>query len=75
MTGGCDSAILVDPQSVLKQIGSWLRRGGAVWIGSIGWYHYLASHSLGHVPIPWCQLFFSDRAIIRTIQSVMREPG
>jgi hypothetical protein len=46
-----------------------------LWIGSIGWYHYLASHCAFHIPIPWSQVLFSERAIIRTIQAVVREPG
>lgn len=66
---------LTDPAAVLADVHRWLRPGGIVWIGSIGWYHYLASHCLGHVPLPWCQVFFSERAILDTIRSVIREPG
>lgn len=66
---------LVDPPSVLRQCYDWLRPDGLLWIGSFGWYHYAASHCLGHVPIPWCQILFSERAIIRTIQKVVRAPG
>jgi SAM-dependent methyltransferase len=65
---------LIEPTSVLRQAHAWLRDGGLLWIGSIGWYNYGASHSLAHVPIPWCQVLFSERAIIRTIQTILRDP-
>jgi SAM-dependent methyltransferase len=65
---------LVDPDFVLRQSYGWLRPGGKLWLGSIGWYHHAASHCNSHVPVPWCQLVFSESAIIRTIQSVIREP-
>ncbi len=80
-TGFADTAILfdcfehlTDPEAVLKQVYAWLRPGGVLWIGSFGWYSYSASHCTGHVPILWCQLLFSERAIIHTIQTVIREP-
>jgi SAM-dependent methyltransferase len=66
---------LVDPATVLRQCHAWLRPGGRLWIGSIGWYNYMASHCLGHIPIPWCQVLFSQRAIIRTIRSILHRPG
>lgn len=66
---------LVDPRSVLMQVNGWLRPGGLVWIGSIGWYNYMASHCLAHIPIPWCQIVFSEQAILRTIRSLLRSPG
>jgi SAM-dependent methyltransferase len=66
---------LTDPSTVLQQCFDWLRPGGKLWIGSIGWYHYMASHCLEHIPIPWCQVFFSQRAIIRTIRAILRQPG
>lgn len=62
---------LVDPAAVLLQVAGWLKNNGKVWIGSIGWYNYMASHCLGHIPIPWCQLLFSEKAIIRTIRTVI----
>jgi SAM-dependent methyltransferase len=66
---------LVDPAEVLRQLNGWLRPGGLVWIGSIGWYHYMASHCTGaHIPIPWCQVFFSETAIIKTIRRLLRSP-
>lgn len=67
---------LVDPAAVLKQVHACLGPGGLAWIGSFGWYHYAASHCTGeHVPIPWCQMLFSERAILDTIRTVIREPG
>ncbi len=65
---------LVDPADVLRQVHAWVRPGGLVWIGSFGWYHYAASHCTGHLPIPWCQLLFSERAILDTIRTIIREP-
>ncbi|MGH7139749.1 MAG: class I SAM-dependent methyltransferase [Pirellulales bacterium] len=77
-----DVAVLVDcfehlrdPAAVLDQVHGWLRPGGLAWIGSIGWYHYRASHCISHIPIPWCQLLFSERALLDTIRSLLRSPG
>ncbi|HEU4687604.1 MAG TPA: class I SAM-dependent methyltransferase [Vicinamibacterales bacterium] len=67
---------LVEPDVVLRQVHGWLRPGGMLWVGSIGWYNYLASHCTGwHIPIPWCQVLFSETAIIRTIRTLLRSPG
>ena len=66
---------LTDPSSVLKQIDGWLAPGGRVWISSMGWYNYMASHCTGHIPIPWCQVLFSESAIIKTIRTLIRSPG
>jgi SAM-dependent methyltransferase len=82
-TGLADVAILfdvfehlVDPAEVLRQIHRWLRPGGQAWIGSIGWYNHLASHCTGgHIPIPWCQVLFSETAIIKTIRRLLHSPG
>lgn len=79
----CDVVILFDafehlvsPGEVLRQIHVWLRPGGFTWIGSIGWYNYIASHCTGtHIPIPWCQVLFSETAIIKTIRTLLRSPG
>jgi len=79
---GADAAILfdafehlVEPDVVLRQVHRWLRPGGMLWVGSIGWYNYIASHCTGsHIPIPWCQVLFSETAIIRTIRSLLRSP-
>jgi SAM-dependent methyltransferase len=65
---------LLDPQAVLAQTSQWLRTRGVAWIGSIGWYHHAASHCGCYIPIPWCHVVFSERAIIRTIQRVTHEP-
>lgn len=76
-----DTAVLVDcfehlvePAAVLKRLADRLRPGGCAWIGSFAWYHHAASHCGFHVPIPWSQVLFSERAIIRTIQRVVRQP-
>jgi SAM-dependent methyltransferase len=66
---------LVDPAHVLRDCHRWLRPGGKAWIGSLGWYHHDASHCRSHIPIPWCQLIFSERAIIRTIRTLIRDPS
>jgi len=63
---------LTDPPALLAQCVRWLKPNGILWVGSIGWYHHAASHCRAHVPIPWCQLLFSERAIIRTIQTLIR---
>ena len=67
---------LIDPDSVLKEIHGWLRPGSLVWIGSMGWYNYMASHcTSSHIPIPWCQVLFSERALIKTIRKLVHNPG
>lgn len=66
---------LVDPAAVLEQVYGWLRPGGVLWIGSFGWYHYLGSHCLDHIPIPWCQVLFSEKAILNTIRALIHAPG
>jgi SAM-dependent methyltransferase len=67
---------VIDPASVLRQLHGWLRPGGLVWIGSIGWYHHQGSHCTNyHIPIPWCQVLFSEKAIIKTIRSLLHSPG
>jgi hypothetical protein len=48
----------------LNQCFRWLRLGGVLWVGSIGWYNYMASHCLEHISIYWNQVFFSERALI-----------
>jgi SAM-dependent methyltransferase len=80
-TSFADIAVLVDvfehlvnPLEVLSRTHQWLRPGGQVWSGSVGWYNYMASHVSTHIPIPWCQVFFSERAIIRTIRRTIHEP-
>jgi hypothetical protein len=36
----------------------------------------MASHCTGaHIPIPWCQVLFSETAIIKTIRRLLRSPG
>jgi SAM-dependent methyltransferase len=79
---GADAAILfdafehlVEPDVMLRQVHGWLRPGGMLWVGSIGWYNYIASHCTGsHIPIPWCQVLFSETAIIKTIRTLLRSP-
>lgn len=66
---------LVDPPALLRQCYDWLRPGGVVWIGSIGWYHYRASHCMPWIPIPWCQVLFSERALIHTVQAILHDPA
>jgi len=65
---------LVDPSYVLQQIHGWLRAGGLLWIGSIGWYNHMASHCASHIPIPWCQVLFSEKAILKTIRTLLHSP-
>lgn len=66
---------LVEPEVLLQQVHGWLRPGGMLWVGSIGWYNYIASHCTGwHIPIPWCQVLFSETAIIKTIRTLLRSP-
>lgn len=62
---------LTDPAGTLEQVASWLRPRGLVWIGSVGWYNHMAAHIKGYIPIPWCQLLFSEDAMIRTIRRVV----
>lgn len=67
---------LADPGDVLRQLDGWLRPGALTWIGSIGWYNYTASHCINsHIPIPWCQLLFSEKAILKTIRRLLHSRG
>ena len=67
---------LVEPDALLRRVYGWLRPGGILWVGSIGWYNYLASHcTSAHIPIPWCQVLFSETAMIKTIRTLLRSPG
>ena len=66
---------LTDPLTVLNQIFEWLPNGGLVWIGSMGWYNYMASHCTGTIPIPWCQCLFSEQAIIKTFRKLLHSPS
>ena len=65
---------LADPPSVLRQCYGWLRPGGVLWIRVCGPGQPRASHCGGHIPIPRRQVLFSEHAIIRTIQRIVREP-
>jgi SAM-dependent methyltransferase len=65
---------LADPVAVLDQLEAWLKPGALVWIGSIGWYQHEASHLGGVIPIPWCQVLFSEKALIKTVRRIMRRP-
>jgi SAM-dependent methyltransferase len=66
---------LVNPTDVLDQCAANLGPGGYLWIGSIGWYNQMASHCRVHIPIPWCQLLFSEEAILKTIRTLLHSPG
>jgi SAM-dependent methyltransferase len=66
---------LIEPAEVLHNVHRWLRTNGILWVGSIGWYNYMAAHCDSHIPIPWSQLLFSEDAILRTIRAIIREPG
>ncbi|MGO9598648.1 MAG: class I SAM-dependent methyltransferase [Isosphaeraceae bacterium] len=66
---------LTDPATILKRVYNWLRPGSLVWIGSMGWYNYMASHCMAHISIPWCQVLFSETAILKTIRTLIRSPG
>lgn len=65
---------IMDPAAVLRQANLWLRPQGVLWIGSIGWYSFVASHLLSVIPIPWCQVIFSERALIRTMSTICHDP-
>ena len=66
---------LTEPAEVLHNVHRWLRMNGILWVGSIGWYNYMAAHCDSHIPIPWSQVLFSEDAILRTIRAIIREPG
>jgi len=66
---------LTDPLAVLHDVHRWLRPGGLLWVGSIGWYNYMASHCASYIPIPWAQVLFSENAILKTIRTVVRDPS
>lgn len=63
-----------DPVELLREIGELLRPGGQLWIQTCGWHSPWASHMTGIIPIPWCQVLFSDADIINVTKRIMREP-
>lgn len=65
---------LEDPNVVLDECARVLRPGGRLWFGTIGWYNYRASHLDHFIPIPWCQVMFSDQTLIRTIVRITESP-
>ena len=66
---------LTEPLAVLHDVHRWLRPGGLLWVGSIGWYNYMASHCASYIPIPWAQVLFSEDAILKTIRTIVRDPS
>ena len=79
--GSVDTIVMVDMVEHLKDAGEVLADcarvlapGGRLWFGTIGWYHYNAAHISGYIPIPWCQVFFSDRTLINTIVRITSAP-
>lgn len=63
---------LQDPVSLLKECSRVLKSNGAIWIGTIGWFHYHASHITSYIPIPWCQVLFSEKALIEAIKIILK---
>jgi hypothetical protein len=61
--------------AVLHDVHRWLRPGGLLWVGSIGWYNYIASHCNSLIPIPWVPVLFSEDAILKTIRTLVRDPN
>jgi len=76
-----DTVLLMDtyehleqPDVVLSNLREFLVEGGNIWISTCGWQSPLATHLTGIIPIPWCQVIFSDVTIIKTIRRIMKQP-
>jgi len=63
---------LNDPEQMLSECYRVLKPGGMLYFGTIGWYHHEASHITSTIPIPWCQVFFTDRVLIKCIRLIQR---
>ena len=61
---------VADPGALLGECRRILRPSGQLLIGTWGWYHPFAPHVWSTLPVPWAQVFFSERTILRTCRRV-----
>src|SRR5262249_8494689 len=58
------------PGRFLAECRRILRSGGAILIGTWGWYHPFAPHLWSTVAVPWAHVIFSEKTILRTARQV-----
>ena len=62
-----------NPAIMLEEAYRLVKPGGKLYFGTIGWWHWSASHMTGIIPMPFVQLFFSDKTIINTAKRIMNQ--
>lgn len=65
---------LKDPVAMLDLAYSLTRPGGVCYFSTIGWYHHRGAHVGSIIPIPFVNLFFSDKAILDAIRRITASP-
>lgn len=63
---------LAEPERMLIECYRVLKDNGIVYFGTVGWYNYMASHVTDYIPIPWCQVLFSDKVLIECIRRIQK---
>ena len=61
---------VANPHGLLRECRRILRPSGQLLIGTWGWYHPFAPHLWSTLPVPWAQVFFSERTMLRTCRRV-----
>jgi len=61
------------PEAVLHEAKRVLKPGGLLAINFAGWYHRDGSHLTSWIPIPWMQLFFSEKTLIRVLKELAKD--
>ncbi len=62
------------PKAMLDECYRVLKPGGQMLIGTWGWYYPYAMHLWSTMPVPWVQVFFSEKTILRTCRQVYNSP-
>jgi 2-polyprenyl-3-methyl-5-hydroxy-6-metoxy-1,4-benzoquinol methylase len=61
---------IAEPGAMLGECHRVLKPGGKMLIGTWGWYHPFAPHLWSTMPVPWAQVFFSEKTLLRTCRRV-----
>lgn len=59
-----------DPERIFSEIHRVLAPGGMVLTGTWGWWHPFAPHLWSTMPVPWVQVFFSEKTILKVCRRV-----
>ncbi len=79
--GSFDVVVLIDclehardPATLLSAAHAFLRPGGICYFATMGWYHHRGAHIGDILPMPFVQLFFSDRVMLDAIRRILSAP-